>query len=109
MPRAIGWYSIGIGAGAGLVAIGTSIMMVHQASRRSDNCNAAKVCDPDGVDANQQLSALSPWNIGSYAVAVVGLGLGTILVLTSAKSHREASIEVTPNGSGAGMQLRGTF
>ena len=109
MPRAIGWYSIGFGASAAIVAVGTSFMMLHQESVRNDNCNAAKACNTDGINANGQLQALSWWNVASYIAAGVGLGVGTILVLTNPKGDRQTALQVSPNGSGAGLTLRSTF
>lgn len=109
MPRALGWYSIGLGAGAAIVAIGTSIMMLHQANVRDNDCNAAKVCSADGITAAQQLDALAGWNVGAYIVAAVGIGLGTILVLTNPTDGRQTALSVSPNGSGAGLTLRSTF
>ncbi len=109
LPRALGWFAISIGAGAGLVAIGTSIMMLHQHDLRNNDCNAAKVCSTDGYNANGQLQALSPWNLGSYIVAAAGLGVGTILVLTNPTNKQKTALEVSPNGSGAGLLLRSTF
>lgn len=105
MPRAIGWYAIGLGAASGLVAIGTSIMMLHQQSIRNADCDAQKVCSADGIGAAQQLDRLAGWNVGAYVVAAVGLGVGTILVLTHPKSGTSEAINVTPTG----LELRGTF
>jgi hypothetical protein len=107
-PRAIGWYSIGIGAGAALIAVGTSIMMLHQADLRRNDCTN-NVCSADGITANNQISALSGWNVGSYIVAAAGLGIGTILVLTNPKNDQQTALAVSPNGSGAGLTLRSTF
>jgi hypothetical protein len=105
----MGWFSIAFGASAGLVALGTSIMMLHQADIRNRDCNAAKVCSADGVNANNQLDALAGWNVGSYIAAAAGLGIGTILVLTNPTNGRKTAVEVSPNGAGAGLLLRSTF
>jgi hypothetical protein len=109
IPRAMGWFSIAFGATAGLVAGGTSIMMLQQSSVRSDNCSAAKVCNATGANANAQLDGLVGWNLASYIAAAAGLGIGTILLITSPKNHRQTAVDVTPNGSGAGLTLRSTF
>jgi hypothetical protein len=109
IPRAVGWFSIGFGASAGLVALGTSLMMLHQSDLRNAGCNAAKVCTPDGLNANSQLDGLAGWNVASYVAAVAGLGIGTILILTNPKNDRKTAVEVSPNGSGAGLFLRSTF
>jgi len=84
-------------------------MMLHQANLRNDNCDAAKVCNPDGITANGQLQGLAPWNVGAYVAAVAGLGVGTILLLTNPRNARQTAVDVSPNGSGAGLMLRSTF
>jgi hypothetical protein len=110
MPRTIGWFSIGIGASAALIAIGTSIMMLNQLSIRNSDCNAQKLCTADGLTANSQLQGLGGWNTGSYVVAAVGLALGAYLVITNpAKSKDETAIGVSPTNSGAAFSLRSTF
>jgi hypothetical protein len=110
MPRTIGWFSIGIGATAALVAIGTSIMMLNQLSIRNSDCNAQKLCSADGLTANSQLQGLGGWNTGAYVVAAVGLALGAYLVITNpAKSKDEMAIGVSPTNSGAAFSLRSTF
>jgi hypothetical protein len=109
MPRAMGWVSLSFGVTAGIVALGTSIMMLHENNLRSADCNAAKVCSQDGLNANSQISALATWNAASYVAAGVGIGVGAILLLTSPASSNKTALEVTPVSSGGGLQLRGTF
>jgi hypothetical protein len=109
IPRAMGWFSLSFGAAAGIVAVGTSIMMLQQASMRSNDCNAAKVCSTAGLNANGQLDGLAGWNVASYIAAAAGIGIGTILLLTNPKNNRETALDVTPNASGAGLTLRSTF
>jgi hypothetical protein len=109
LPRAMGWFSLAFGASAGIVAIGTSFMMLHQHDLRNADCNSAKVCSQDGIDANNQLGGLAGWNVASYVTAAVGIGVGTILLVTTAKTKKETALEVSPANSGAALQLRGTF
>jgi hypothetical protein len=108
--RGLGWFSVGLGTlGAG-VALTTSVMMLHQKSVRDSGCNAAKVCTEAGLTANDQISSLSGWNAGAYAVALVGIGVGAFLLITNpADSEKQTAIGVAPTGSGAGLQLRSTF
>jgi hypothetical protein len=109
LPRAMGWVSLSFGVTAGVVAVGTSIMMLHENNLRSGDCNAAKVCNQDGLNANAQISALSTWNAASYVAAGLGIGVGAILLITSPASSNKTALEVTPVTSGGGLQLRGTF
>jgi hypothetical protein len=96
--------TLAIGAEAAAVAIGTSALMLHNKSVRDANCDAQRSCSQAGIDANNQLSALSVWNAGAWSVAALGLGAGTFLVLTNppAKEPR-TSLSVSPLG------LRGDF
>jgi hypothetical protein len=110
MTRAYGWFSIAIGTVGLGVAATTSGMMLHQKSTRDADCDAAKVCSQDGINANTQLAALSGWNAGSFVVAAAGLGIGAFLLLTSsADGDKQTAIGVAPTGSGAGLDLRGSF
>jgi hypothetical protein len=108
--RTLGWISVAIGSEAALVAIATSFMMLHEKSVRDAHCDASKFCSSEGFDANSSLEALTWWNVGAFGVAAAGLGVGAVLLLTNPReSERTTSIVVAPNGSGAGLGLRGTF
>ncbi len=111
--RGMGWFSVAVGTlGAG-VALTTSLLYLHKKSERDDDCNAAKVCSQDGLNANSQLPALGGWNVGAFAVAAVGLGVGAFLVITNPAGgtggEKQTAIGVAPTGSGAGLNLRSTF
>jgi hypothetical protein len=110
MARMWGWMSIGIGGGAALIALGTSIWMLHDKSVRDDNCDANKVCNTAGLGANSEMGQLVGWNIGAYAVAAVGFGVGAFLILTH-PSDKEMGTQVgiAPTGSGTGFVLRSSF
>ncbi len=100
----------GVGAPAGLVAIGTSIAMLVDNSTRNSNCSAAKVCSAAGFTANSDLATLGGWNAAAWGVAAVGLGLGAYLVLTHhADRATDTQVGVAPNGSGANFTLRTSF
>jgi hypothetical protein len=110
MVRAYGWFSVAIGTIGLGVAATTSGMMLHQKSKRDADCDAAKVCSQDGINANTQLAALSGWNAGSFIVAAAGLGVGAFLLLTSSvEGDKQTAIGVAPTGSGAGLNLKGSF
>jgi hypothetical protein len=108
--RMAGWISIGIGSSAALIALGTSIVMLHDKSVRDSDCDANKVCSPSGLTANNELGQMAGWNVGAFAVAAVGLGVGAFLILTN-PSDREMGTQVgiAPTGSGTGFVLRSTF
>jgi len=110
LGRAWGWTAVSIGTFAGVLAIGTSVLMLEDNSTRSSNCNAQKVCNPNGITANAQLSALGPWNTGLWIIGIAGLGVGAYLLFTNPTDHAmETRVGVAPNGSGANLELRSSF
>lgn len=108
--RMDGWIAIGIGSSAALIALGTSLVMLHDKNVRDSECDGNKSCTSAGLSANNELGQLVGWNIGAFAVAAVGLGVGAFLVLTN-PSDREMGTQVgiAPTGSGTGFVLRSTF
>ncbi|HEX8796614.1 MAG TPA: hypothetical protein VF765_36940, partial [Polyangiaceae bacterium] len=56
--RMDGWILVGIGGASALIAVGTSIFMLHDKSVRDDNCDANKVCSSAGLSANNELGQL---------------------------------------------------
>lgn len=114
MGRTAGWIFVAVGAEAATVALVTSVMILHDNSVRSSECNAQKACSVDGVDANNRIRSLVTWNAGAWAVAAVGLGAGAYLVLSNPRPADHAggtqtAIGVAPNGSGVGLDLRSSF
>jgi hypothetical protein len=108
--RSVGWISLAIGAGAAVVAVGTSLLILHEKGVRSDNCDANKVCVLDGSDANNSIGSNVGWNTASWIVAAVGVGAGAFLLLTNPKEpSRSAAVGVSPAGSGLGLSFRGAF
>jgi hypothetical protein len=114
--RNAGWASIAIGGSAAVFAIGSSIIMLHDASNRSAGCNAAKECTSAGLGANAAVGNNVVTNVALWTLAVTGLGIGTFFVLTNPKVRTETGektgntgIGVAPNGSGASLVLRGSF
>lgn len=108
--RMDGWILVGIGGASALIAVGTSIFMLHDKSVRDDNCDANKVCSSAGLSANNELGQLVGWNIGAWAVAAVGLGVGAFLVLTNPSDKEMGTqVGVGQTGSGTGFLLRSTF
>ncbi len=109
LARSVGYVSLGVGAVAGAVAIGTSVLMLGDKSDRDANCTD-KVCNAEGVTANSRLADLGGWNAGAWAVAVLGAGAGAFLLLTNpADPERGTAVGVSPTGSGAGLTLRSSF
>ena len=99
-----------IGSAAGVLAIGTSILMLEDDSTRNSNCNSQKVCNSSGLTANGQLNDLGPWNAGFWVIGVAGLGIGAYLLITHPTDRASGvQVGVAPNGAGGSFQLRGSF
>jgi hypothetical protein len=110
LARMGGWVSVSAGSLAAIVALFTSYAMLHDKSVRDSNCDATKACSSAGLSANMDLAALSGWNIGSWAVAAVGLGVGAFLVVTNPSAPDEGTrVGIAPTGSGAGLTVRSAF
>jgi hypothetical protein len=110
LGRTWGWTAVGIGASSLAIALGTSVLMLEDASTRSSNCNAQKVCNANGITANDQLTDLGPWNAALWAVGVVGVGIGAYLLIVNPTDRAMGTqVGIAPNGSGASFQLRSSF
>jgi hypothetical protein len=110
LGRTWGWTAVSIGTFAGVLAIGTSILMLEDNSTRNSNCNGQKVCNAAGLTANGQLNDLGPWNAGLWVIGVAGLGIGAYLLVTHPTDRAMGTqIGVAPNGSGASFELRSSF
>jgi hypothetical protein len=109
--------SIAIGSEAGLLALATSGMMLHDKSVRDSQCtveNAQKVCSQDGYSANSSLANLGGWNAAAWTVAAVGIGVGVVLLVTHPnKAQPTTALTVGPapagTGAGVGVGVRSTF
>jgi hypothetical protein len=107
--RALGWVFLSVGAEAAVVATITSFIMLHESSLRSADC-PDKVCSPAGLSANVTLHNLEWWNAGAWGVAVVGVGVGAVVLWTNpSDAALHAEVAIAPTGSGSGLRLRGTF
>lgn len=109
MNRVWGWFALSVGIDAGILAIVTSGMMVHQADVRSADCSH-KVCSADGIAANGKLGSLAPWNAGAWTLTVVGVGVGAFVLLTNPSDKALGTqVVVGQTGSGSGVLVQGVF
>jgi len=118
--RTVG-YAVG---GLGIVGIGaaavTGIMVLNAKSTADEHCPGGKCQDTTGADAVSSGKTLQPINAVAWGVGVVGLGVGTYLILTSGKGEsapppKNARMparwlpSLTPLQSGAMLGLGGTL
>jgi hypothetical protein len=108
--RTAGWVVLSIGAEATVLAVITSIMMLHDKSVRDDNCDANRLCSSAGLQANVDIGNLAWWNASAWAVAGVGLAVGAVLVATNPPaSVQRTAVAIAPTGSGVGLSVRSSF
>jgi hypothetical protein len=108
--RIYGYAGIAIGGAAAVVAVVTSFMLLHQKSVLDDQCNAQKQCSTSGIGETGAIHNTIPVNTAAWIVAAVGLGAGTILLLTSQpESGKSTAVTVSPAPGGAALGLRSTF
>lgn len=118
--RVAGYVAIAVGAQAGIVALVTSGMMLHEDSIRDSECNPDKRCTQAGIDSNENLQQLGTWNAGAWVVGLGGIAVGTVLLLLnpakdrsprpgpSRENEKKAGLVLgAPGGPGLGIQ--GTF
>lgn len=111
LARTWGWLLAGgVGGVAGVVALGTSVVMLVDMNTRSNDCNTARVCSPSGLEANSQIASIADWNAGAWIIAAAGLGTGAYLLLTNPTDRAKGTqVGVVPNGAGANVSLRTVF
>ncbi len=110
MNRALGWVAVSIGSVAGVVALGTSYLMLQAQSDRNGGCDAQHTCTQAGLDANARLGQLAGWNAGAWIVAAAGIGTGVFLLLTNpSDAALGTQVGLAPSGSGMGVALRRGF
>jgi hypothetical protein len=110
LRRIYGYVGLAIGAEAAVVAVVTSFMLLHQKSVIDGDCDAQKRCSSVGLAETGAVSQTSPLNTTAWIVAAVGLGAGTLLLLTSQpESGKSTTVTVSPSLGGAALGLRSTF
>jgi hypothetical protein len=115
--RTLGFVAGGIGLAGVAAAAVTGVMLLSAKSTADDRCKPDCVTptgevDSEGVDAVQRGRTLLPINAVAWGVAVVGLGVGTFLLLTSGKKpapRAQAIVVPLADGSGAYSGLRASF
>jgi hypothetical protein len=108
--RIYGYASVAIGGAAAVVAVVTSFMLLHQKSVLDEQCDAQKRCSSAGFGETGAIHQTVPLNTTAWIVAVVGLGAGTVLLVTSQpESGKSTAVTVSPTPGGAAFGLRSTF
>ena len=102
--RTLGYVAGGVGAAGLLVGTVTGILAMGKAKTADDHCwdTPTKACDQEGVDANSSGKTLAAISTVGFAVGVVGVGLGTYLILTAGDEGQPETALVTRAGPTGG-------
>jgi hypothetical protein len=85
-------------------------MLLHQKGVLDGQCDAQKRCSTAGIGETGAIHQTVPLNTTAWIVAVIGLGAGTVLLLTSQpESGKSTAVTVSPTPGGAALGLRSTF
>ena len=97
--RTLGWISLGVSAESLLVAIPTSIVLLHKKSVLDSDCNAQKQCTQAGLNVANGLPELTTVNTISWILAVVGAGAGAVLLITTKPDASSGTtVSISPGG-----------
>jgi hypothetical protein len=106
----LGWISLGLGAVAGAVAIGTGVGAISAKGTVDKECTAQKLCSQAGLDAAASGHTLAT---ASTATSVLGAVLGgvgiTLLTISAATSSRSARVVPQLGPNVAGVSFEGRF
>jgi hypothetical protein len=97
----LAWVALGIG-GAGLVASAvTGALALSKKGAIDDNCGIGgddTACNAEGKDAADSAQTLALVSTVSFAVGVVGIGTGTVLLIGAGNDGAESHAAVTLSG-----------
>jgi hypothetical protein len=104
--RTAGWVVGGIGvAGLGVGAV-AGILTLGKKGTVDDNCNADKRCNPTGYDAAQSGKTLGMVTTTGLVVGVLGVGVGTYLLLSGDKTGATSAVAAGFNADGPTLAFR---
>jgi hypothetical protein len=101
--KTAGYVLMGVGAAAAVAGVVTGMLVLDRKNTVNEHCDADKRCSQAGLDAAESGKTLGILTTAALATGVVGLGAGTVLVLTAGRDSGPAA------GFGSAIALRGTF
>jgi hypothetical protein len=106
--RTVGWVLVGVGGASLIVGGVTGIMTLGRASTVKDHCDGDLACDSEGASAASSGQTLSLVSTITVIAGVVGLGAGSVLLLTT-PSTKTASTTIGPGPGDLGLMMRRSF
>jgi len=91
-PRAYAGPLIAGGIGLAAIGIGTffGVRAISKRSSSDEHCHAS-LCDPDGLELNNQAKLAANVSNVAFGVGIVGLGVATYLLLTGSSQTKPAA------------------
>jgi hypothetical protein len=106
--RTVGLVLVGVGAASLVVGGVTGIMTLGRASTVKDHCDGDLACDSEGASAASSGQTLSLVSTITVIAGVVGVGAGSVLLLTT-PSKKTASTTIGPGPGDLGLMMRRSF
>jgi hypothetical protein len=104
--RPLGYALGGVGVAGLLTGTIAGIVALNHKSTRDDHCNADKICDQTGVDANDAYGTMATVSNIGWAVGLLGLGAGAYFVLTSdARDGSETAVRTSMGPAGSTVTM----
>ena len=106
----LGYWIGGAGAVSLAVGLGAGAMVFSKKSTQNDHCDAAKVCDQEGLDAASSARTFATVSTVASVVGLAGIGVGAYLLLTrSEPGQPQATLHVAPVAGGAAIAFTRGF
>jgi len=106
--RIAGWIVLGLGVvGLGVAGVTTGILAANDA-HIEDEC-PGNVCSEDGLETADSSRSLFPVNAAGFVVGALGVGIGTLLIVTSGSNAPKSTgirARVTADGATLGIHRR---
>jgi len=104
--RTVGWVLVGVGAASLVVGGVTGIMTLDRAGTVKDHCDGDLACDPEGTSAASSGKTLSLVSTITIIAGVVGIGVGTVLILTN---PNKTGMTFAPGPGDVGLAMKRSF
>jgi hypothetical protein len=108
--RTLGWISVGTGSAALVIGAVTGLLVLDAKNDVARECDAARACSQEGLDALQSGPTYSTVSTISFVTAAAAGAIGVYLLLTHPAASATGVARSRALGPGAqGWSLGGTF
>lgn len=107
--KTLGWILAGVGAGSGVAAVVTSVLLIHDKNVVDSNCPNKACVNQTGLDAATSGKTLAVVNAVTFAGAALGLGFGAYFVLSGPRTRRAVAFAATAGPTSTTITCSGAF